>query len=97
MSEYNKDIEKMISQVMRKRDIGRAAAIGHMLAVATGRLNALHRYSDSVPEGKETKGILRLVGRKKVAAKTAKISDPMKRRKPKPKRKGQVVESESAA
>lgn len=96
MSEYNKDIEKMISHVMRTRELSRAAAIGHMLAVATGRMNALRRYDKTVPEGKETKGIFQIVRPKKLAPKSAKISDPLKR-KPKPKRKGQIVESESAA
>lgn len=95
MTQYNSDIEKTISRVMRDRELSRAAAIAAMLAIATGRLNALHRYDKSVPKGKETKGILQIVGRKKVAPKTAKISNPLAKRKP--KRKAQVVEAADAA
>ena len=99
MTDFHKDIEKMISQVMNKRGLSRAAAIGYMLGVATGRLNALKRYGKTLPEGKDTKGILRIVGRKKVAPKAPRITTPVvpPKRKPAKKRKGQVVEAEAAA
>ena len=74
MSEKQKEVEKMIAKVMRKKDLTRNDAIDYMLVVATGRLAALWRYDESVPEGKKTKGILTLAGpRKKRAPKTPKI------------------------
>lgn len=76
MSEKIKDVEKMIVKVMKKKAASRAAAIDYMLIVATGRLAALWRYDDSVPEGKPNKGVLALVGRKKRAPKSPKISPP---------------------
>lgn len=74
MSEKMKEVEKMIAKVMKKRDLSRNAAIDYMLGVATGRLSALYRYDESLPEGKTTKGILQLSGRKKRAPKSPKIS-----------------------
>lgn len=74
MSEKMKEVEKMIGKVMKKKDLSRAAAMDYMLGVATGRLAALWRYDDSLPEGKSTKGILQLSGRKKRAPKSPKIS-----------------------
>ena len=77
MSEKIKDVEKMIAKVMKKKDLtSRTAAVDYMLVVATGRLAALWRYDDSLPEGKSTKGILALAGRKKPAPKTPKIALP---------------------
>ena len=69
-----KEVEKMIAKVQRKKDLTREQALDYMLGVATGRLAALWRYDESLPEGKTTKGILALQGRKKRAEKTAKIS-----------------------
>lgn len=77
MSEKIKDVEKMIGKVMKKKDASRAAAIDYMLIVATGRLAALWRYDESVPEGKPNKGVLGLVGRKKRAPKSPKIAPPV--------------------
>ena len=74
MSEKLKAVEKMIERVMKKRDLSRPAAIDYMLIVATGRLAALYRYDDSLPEGKATKGILQLAGRKQRAPKSPKIA-----------------------
>lgn len=72
--EYIPAVEKMIAKVMKKKELDRAPAIAYMLAVATGRLAALWRYDDSLPEGKQTKGILTLAGpRKKRAPKSPKI------------------------
>lgn len=76
MSEKIKDVEKMIAKVMKKKDLARNAAIDYMLIVATGRLAALWRYDETLPEGKTTKGILAVVGRKKRAPKTPKIAVP---------------------
>lgn len=73
-TEKSKDVEKMIARVMKKKDIARPAAIDYMLAVATGRLAALWRYDESLPEGKTTKGVLTSTGRKKRAPKTPKIA-----------------------
>jgi hypothetical protein len=96
MSEKLKEVEKMIAKVMKKKDLAsRTAAIDYMLIVATGRLAALWRYDDSLPEGKTTKGVFALSGRKKPAAKTPKIapkveveaSEPKPKAKPKAKRK----------
>lgn len=63
----NKDVERMIAKVMKARDCNRDIAIAYMLGVATGRLNALGRYRDSVPEGKSSKGVMAPTGRKKRA------------------------------
>lgn len=92
MTEKQKEVEKMITKVMKKKDLPRNAAMDYMLVVATGRLAALWRYDESVPEGKTTKGILALAGpRKKRAPKTPKISllpvDDQKEAKPKRARK----------
>lgn len=108
MSEKLKEVEKMIVKVMKKRDLSRNAAIDYMLIVATGRLAALYRYDDSLPEGKYSKGILALASpRKKRAPKTPKIAPSVtaetkeaapktaKKRKPakrKPKTKAQQTE-----
>lgn len=67
-------VEKMIAKVMKKKEFERSEAIDYMLVVATGRLAALWRYDDSLPEGKKTKGILALSGRKKRAPKSPKIA-----------------------
>lgn len=78
-------IEKMIAKVMKRKDMDRSAAIVYMLGVATGRLAALWRYDDSLPDGKKTKGVLGLVGRKQRAPKSAKIVIPPPDESPKPK------------
>jgi hypothetical protein len=91
MSEKLKDVEKMIAKVMKRKDCSRTAAIDYMLLIATGRLAALWRYDQSVPEGKANKGILTVIGRKKRAPKTPKIGLPAAAAEPaeasKPKRK----------
>lgn len=74
MSDKLPAVEKMIAKVMKKKDLPRNAAIDYMLVVATGRLAALWRYDDSLPEGKKTKGVLALAGRKKRAPKSPKIA-----------------------
>lgn len=73
-AEKLKEVEKMIAKVMKHKDCARAAAIDYMLIVATGRLLALRRYEDTLPEGKATKGVLSLAGRKKRAPKSPKIA-----------------------
>jgi hypothetical protein len=107
-AEKIRDVEKMIAKVMRKKDLARNAAIDYMLVVATGRLAALWRYDESLPEGKLTKGILTLSGRKKRAPKTPKIVMPdleaaparkhknKSKRARKPKAAKMIVESEAA-
>lgn len=92
MSDKLPAVEKMIVKVMKKKDLARNAAIDYMLVVATGRLAALWRYDESLPEGKQSKGVLAATGRKKRAAKTPKIAPPVERAvkeaaEPKPKRK----------
>src|SRR5215831_3107047 len=104
MSDKPKEIEKMIEKVMAHREFSRTAAIEYMLGVATGRLLALGRYDKTLPEGKRTKGVLTLAGRKKRAEKSPKISTlvpasaeaekPAKKRKSAKKRK---PKSKSAA
>lgn len=74
MSEKSKEVEKMIAKVERKKDLTRNQAIDYMLGVATGRLLALWRYDESLPEGKTNKGILQTAGRKKRAPKSTKIT-----------------------
>ena len=76
MSEKQKEVERMIAKVMKKKSLTRNEAMDYMLVVATGRLMALWRYDESVPEGKRNKGILTLAGRKKRAEKSPKISLP---------------------
>jgi hypothetical protein len=56
-----------------------------MLGVATGRLAALWRYDESLPEGKKSKGILAEVGRKKRAPKATRVV--VLPEKPEPKEK----------
>lgn len=73
MSDKLPAVEKMIEKVQKKKDLSRNAAIDYMLAVATGRLAALWRYDESLPEGKTSKGILAISGRKKRAPKSPKI------------------------
>lgn len=86
--ERNKEVEKMIARVEKKKDLTHALAIEYMLGVATGRLAALWRYENSLPEGKVTKGILQVAGRKKRAEKTRKISAlPVKDAEETPKKK----------
>jgi hypothetical protein len=102
-------VEKMIAKVMKRKDLERSAAIDYMLVVATGRLAALWRYDESVPEGKKTKGVLGLVGRKQRAPKSPKIAvpaadeDPKSKatkpkaaRKPKPARKPKATKPKPA-
>lgn len=87
MSDKPKVVEAMISKVMRRKELTRNQAIDYMLGVATGRLNALWRYDDSVPEGKTTKGIMQSVKPKKRKPKVAKISIlPTTDEKPTPKK-----------
>lgn len=92
MSEKLKAVEKMIADIQKDKEISRAAAIDYMLIVATGRLKALGRYTDTLPEGKRKKGILTTIGRKKRAPKSPKIAPVLTAAvnevaKPKPKRK----------
>lgn len=87
-AEKTKEVEKMIAKVEKKKDLTRAQAIDYMLGVATGRLLALWRYDESLPEGKTSKGILAVSGRKKRAEKSARIvvlpdSEAPKESKPK--------------
>lgn len=65
--------EKMIAKVMKKKELSEKDAIEYMLAVATGRLTALWRYDETLPEGKRTKGILTTAGRKKRAERSKPI------------------------
>jgi hypothetical protein len=103
-------VEKMIAKVMKRKELERSAAIDYMLVVATGRLAALWRYDESVPEGKKTKGVLGLVGRKQRAPKSPKIAvpaateeapkpkatKPKAPRKPKPARKPKATKPKPA-
>ena len=73
-AKYLPEIEKMIATVMKKKEMKRDDAIAHMLAVATGRLNALWRYDKSLPEGKDSKGILAPKGNKKRAERSKPIN-----------------------
>jgi hypothetical protein len=83
-NEKIKDVEKMIAKVMKKKELARNAAIDYMLVVAAGRLAALWRYDDSLPEGKTSKGVLTATGRKKRAPKTPRIvTEPKTAPKPK--------------
>lgn len=102
-AEKPKEVEKMIARVEKKKDLTRAQAIDYMLGVATGRLAALWRYEESVPEGKTSKGVLQIAGRKKRAPKSAKITvlpetATAKESKPKkraPKPKAEIKEGKS--
>ena len=74
IADLPKEVESMVSKVMRKKDLERPEALAYMLGVATGRLAALWRYETSLPDGKTTKGILTVQGRKKRADKSKRIS-----------------------
>lgn len=104
MSEKLKEVEKMIVKVMKKKELTRNAAMDYMLGVATGRLLALWRYDETVPEGKKTKGILQLAGRKQRAPKSPKIStltaaapEPAKKKPTKPAKKRARAKKGAAA
>lgn len=88
----------MITKVMKKKDLSRTAAIAYMLTVATGRLSALWRYDESLPEGKATKGVFELRARKKPAEKSPRIgaeaAAEKPKRKPARKRKPKAVQQE---
>ena len=75
----NAQVEKMIAKVMKGREVKRDDAIAYMLGVATGRLTALKRYADTVPEGKSSKGVMVPSGRKKRAerSKPVKVAAPV--------------------
>jgi len=73
MSEQLPAVEKMIAKVMKRKEFTRAQAIAYMLLVATGRLSALWRYDDSLPEGKTSKGVI-LPGKRKRAERSKPIS-----------------------
>lgn len=88
-AEKTKEVEKMIAKVEKKKGLTRAQAIDYMLGVATGRLLALWRYDESLPEGKHSKGILTEAGRKKRAPKSQRIvvlPDSGEEEKPKAKK-----------
>jgi len=72
----NAQVEKMIVKVMKKRELKRDDAIAYMLTVATGRLAALWRYTDTVPEGKSSKGVMAATGRRKRAERSKPIKAP---------------------
>ena len=63
-------VEKVIKQVIKRRDCTEKEAIAYMLKVAAGRLSALYRYDETLPDGKASKGVFELKGRKKPAKKT---------------------------
>jgi hypothetical protein len=69
----NKEVEKMIASIMKHKECSKQDAIDHMLVVATGRLRALKRYDDSLPEGKTSKGILTTKGNRKRAERSAPV------------------------
>lgn len=88
--ERTKEVEAMIAKVMKKKEINERDAITYMLGVAAGRLKALWRYDDKLPEGKSNLGILTVVGRKKRAEKSKAISTRVvdaESPAPKPRRK----------
>lgn len=101
--------EKTIAKVQKKKELSEKEAIEYMLNVATGRLTALWRYDDSLPEGKRTKGVLTTVGRKKRADRSkaikaapverdaAKVVKAPKPRKRKPKAKPEQTEQAEVA
>lgn len=91
--ERTKAVDAMIAKVIKKKDCTEKDAINYMLGVATGRLTALWRYDDKLPEGKSNLGVLKLAGKKKRAEKSAAIvtrvgeDKPVKPKAGKPKRK----------
>lgn len=67
-------VKKMIARVMKKKELkNESEAMVYMLTIATGRLAALWRYDDSLPEGKTSKGVM-VPGRRKRAERKAPIS-----------------------
>lgn len=69
---HSSEVSKMIVRVMKKKDCKEPEAIEYMLAVATGRLAALWRYDNSLPDGKSSKGV-RVPGKKKAAVRVKPI------------------------
>ena len=70
------EIDKMIAKVMKKKELKKDEAIAYMLAVATGRLAALWRYDDSLPDGKSSKGV-RAPGKRKAAERVKAVKSPI--------------------
>ncbi len=67
-------VKKMIARVMKKKNFAtEQEATVYMLTIATGRLAALWRYEESVPEGKSSKGVM-VAGKRKRAERKPPIS-----------------------
>lgn len=97
-----KDVEKMITKVMKRKDLSRGAAMHYIMALGVGKLLAQERYTASLPEGKASKGILAFTSdraRKRLAPKAPRLTTsvlkagggaetPKRKRKAKVKTKG---------
>lgn len=73
ISKFSTPVQAAIKQVMKRKDLSEADAITYMMGVAAGRLKALWRYDDSLPEGKANKGILIAKGNRKRAERSKAI------------------------
>lgn len=103
-----KEVEKMIAKVMKDRDCTRTDAVYHLATIGTGKLLALKRYKESLPQDKPNKGILTFTSeraRKKLAPKAAKLTPkaaasedetPVSKPKPKPKPKRKASKPKAA-
>jgi hypothetical protein len=94
-SELPSHVKKMIARVQKKKELTEPDAIAYMLGVAAGRLAALGRYGDTLPEGKLSKGVM-IAGRRKraerVTTKSAAEVVAGERKPRKPRAKSPVAE-----
>jgi hypothetical protein len=73
--ERPKPVTKMIGDIAKARECSETQAIEYMLTVATGRLLALGRYGKSLPEGKDSKGVLTRKKKSAPRSKSIKVSE----------------------
>jgi len=73
INKFSKEVQAAIKQVQKRKELSEADAITYMMGVAAGRLKALWRYDETLPEGKASKGILIAKGNKKRAERSKAI------------------------
>lgn len=61
----NPEVAAMVARIMKEDGMSEAEVIAYMLRVATGRIRALRKYTETTPAGKTSKGVY--VAKKKTA------------------------------
>lgn len=95
-----KEVEAQILKVMKDWECSRTEAEYRLMTLGTGKLRALEKYKKTLPEGKRTKGIFKIVKPNKLAEKAKKLTPyltaeteadkPKTKAKPKPKAKAKA-------